>query len=106
MCDFGIPEPEETIKTEHGIYAKSAVDKLCDVPYCDTNEKPTIPFDNHNITCMSCGKFSCSKCCDQIWKGEWNNETFYKPKFIAPHLKHEVFMCPFCRATFDRMRIE
>ncbi len=84
----------------------SKVPKCCDVPYCEVVETPTSGFDNTNITCWTCEHFTCSKCCDKIWKGEWNGEQFYKPKCIIPGMKHEVWMCPFCRATFDRMNLE
>jgi hypothetical protein len=77
--------------------------KTCEVPFCDNNEKPTIMFDNTNVTCWTCKKFTCSKCVEQIWKGEWNGEEFYKPKFIIPGLLHQIFKCPHCRASFDRM---
>jgi hypothetical protein len=75
----------------------------CGVPYCDTVEKPTRMFDDTNITCWTCKKFTCSKCVAQIWKGSWGGDEFYKPKFVLPGLLHQVFKCPHCRASFDRM---
>ena len=84
-------------------YAANATEQKCDVPMCETVEKPTVMFDNHNITCLKCRKFTCTRCTAQIWKGEWNGEQFYKPKITIPGMgEHQVFMCPFCRATFDR----
>jgi hypothetical protein len=76
----------------------------CDVPHCCNVEKPTCYYDDTNITCMECGKFTCSKCCEEIWTGEWNNQIFYKPKYVLPNLLHQVFKCPFCRASFDRFK--
>ncbi len=78
--------------------------KTCDVPFCEKQENPTTSFDHTNITCWTCKKFTCSSCTEQIWKGEWNEEIFFKPTFVLPGLKHEVWKCPFCNSTFDRMR--
>ena len=77
--------------------------RICDVPHCGNSCVATPMFDDTNITCMKCKKFHCTECTKSIWKGEWDGETFYKPKFILPGLRHEVFRCAFCRATFDRM---
>ena len=41
---------------------------------------------------------------EKNWKGTWTQEDFYKPKFELPGLKHELWKCPFCRASFDRFR--
>ena len=79
------------------------MEKVCEVPHCENKENATCMFDNTNITCIKCNHFTCSKCCEQIWKGEWNGEQFYKPKFVFNDLKHEVWQCPFCRASFDRI---
>jgi hypothetical protein len=78
-------------------------DKKCEVPYCETIEKPCIMFDDRNITCRKCNHFTCSSCTSRIWKGEWSDETFYKPKIIVRGMTHQVFTCPFCRASFDRV---
>ena len=78
--------------------------KTCDVPYCDINEMTTAPFDNTNVECWQCDKFTCKKCCDQIWNGEWNGEIFYKPKINCIGLIHQVWKCPHCRSSFDRMK--
>ncbi len=77
--------------------------KTCEVPYCEKTCEATGMFDNTNITCMKCNKFHCNDCSDQIWKGEWNGNTFYKPKINFLGLRHEVFQCAFCRASFDRL---
>ena len=82
------------------------MDKTCEVPFCENVEKETAMFDNTNVTCWTCKKFTCSKCVEQIWKGEWCGEEFYKPTFIAEGLLHQVFKCPHCRASFDRMIIQ
>ena len=76
---------------------------ICDIPFCDEFVSNYYIFDQKSIKCMKCEKCMCEKCCNQIWKGEWNGEQFYKPKYILPGLKHEMFRCPFCRASFDRM---
>ena len=76
---------------------------VCDIPFCEEYVSNYYCFDQKSIKCMSCGKGMCEDCCSKIWKGEWNGEQFYKPKIIIQGLKHEVFMCPFCRASFDRI---
>lgn len=98
-CGFArgrtVQECAEDLLTEH---------KCCDVPYCDCDEYITPRFgSNVNIECMKCSKFTCSECCDRIWKGEWDGEEFYKPKILQPGLTHQVWKCPFCRASFDRL---
>lgn len=77
--------------------------RKCDIPFCENSERETSMFDHTNITCWTCKKFNCSKCSAQIWKGEWNGEEFYKPKYVLKGLLHQVFKCPHCRASFDRM---
>ena len=77
--------------------------RTCDVPFCEKVSRPTPMFQNDNITCMRCKNFHCDDCSKQIWSGEWQGEVFYKPKMLIPGLKHEVFRCAFCRASFDRM---
>ena len=77
--------------------------KPCDVPHCETEEIPTPMFVDTNITCMTCKKFHCSQCTKQIWTGNWNGETFYKPKILFAGMKHEVWRCAFCRSSFDRI---
>jgi len=74
--------------------------QLCDVPYCNKTHVPKQ--DNTNITCWECKKFHCSDCTQQIWSGEWEGETFHKPVIRLGGLRHEIFRCAFCRATFDR----
>ena len=83
---------------------KQTAGKVCDVPYCVRKETPTRMFDDTNITCMKCDHFICSCCVEKNWKGTWTQEDFYKPKYELPGLKHELWKCPFCRATFDRFR--
>ena len=83
---------------------KQTAGKVCDVPYCVRKETPTMMFDDTNITCMKCDHFICSCCVEKNWKGTWTQEDFYKPKYELPGLKHELWNCPFCRATFDRFR--
>lgn len=75
----------------------------CDIPFCENFTTNYYSFDQKSIKCMICKKTFCEECCDKIWKGEWNDDTFAKPKLVCPFLKHEVFTCPFCRASFDRM---
>lgn len=75
----------------------------CDIPFCENYTTNYYAFDQKSIKCMICKKTFCEECCDKIWKGEWNDDTFAKPKLVCPFLKHEVFTCPFCRASFDRM---
>ena len=77
--------------------------KECDIPFCENFVSNYYAFDTKSIKCITCEKSMCEECCDKIWKGEWNGEQFYKPKYVLPGLKHEVFMCPFCRSAFDRM---
>ena len=81
---------------------RSTHEKTCEIPGCDTTEIQTRLFDDTNITCMQCGHFICSVCTDRIWKGEWSDETFPKPKYFLPGAVHQVWTCPFCRASFDR----
>ena len=77
--------------------------KCCEVFGCENDEYITPAFgSNVNVKCMTCDHFTCSSCCDQIWTGEWNQETFYKPKLTIMGL-HQVWKCPFCRASFDRI---
>lgn len=78
----------------------------CDVPMCEEVETVTRKFDDTNITCFSCGKFICSKCTEQIWTGNWKGEQFYKPTFILPGAVHQIWRCPFCRSTFDRIKTD
>ena len=75
----------------------------CDIPFCENYTTNIYAFDTKSIKCMRCGKCFCEECCDKIWKGQWDDETFAKPKLVCPFLKHEVWTCPFCRASFDRM---
>ena len=75
----------------------------CDVPHCENACVPTEMFDNTNITCMVCSKFHCTQCTEQIWTGEWNGVTFYKPTYLIRGMRHEVFCCAFCRSSFDRI---
>jgi len=76
--------------------------KCCEVFGCENTEYITPPFgSNVNIKCLKCSHFTCSSCCDQIWSGTWNQTDFYKPKMTMMGL-HQVFKCPFCRASFDR----
>tara|TARA_R110000822_G_scaffold76814_4_gene184623 strand:- start:1691 stop:2038 length:348 start_codon:yes stop_codon:yes gene_type:complete len=76
--------------------------KCCEVYGCENTEHITPPFgSNVNVNCMTCNHFTCSTCCDQIWSGTWSKETFYKPKMTMMGL-HQVWKCPFCRASFDR----
>ena len=77
-------------------------EKECNIPHCEVKENATVMFDDTNTTCLKCNNFICSQCTKQIWTGEWNGEMFFKPKFLLPGLKHEMFMCPFCRSSFDR----
>ncbi len=78
--------------------------KCCDVPYCENTEHVTPKFGcNVNIKCMNCEKFTCHECCDRIWKGEWDGEEFYKPKMTIYGRLHQIWKCPFCRASFDRI---
>ena len=78
--------------------------RLCDVPHCGKMCVPTHSFDHTNVTCWECDKFHCIDCTKQIWSGEWNGEIFYKPVFKLPGMRHEVFRCAFCRASFDRFK--
>jgi len=78
----------------------------CEVPYCETIEKETSEFEHTNIRCLTCNKFTCSVCTNKIWRGEWPDSTFYKPKIIIPGVIHQVFSCPFCRASFDRLHTD
>ena len=75
----------------------------CEIPGCETTEAPTCFGDNTNIKCAQCHHFTCSLCTDRIWKGEWSDETFPKPRMIFTGMVHQVFTCPFCRASFDRI---
>jgi len=75
----------------------------CDIPFCENYTTNYYAFDTKSIKCMQCDKCFCEECCDKIWKGEWDDETFAKPKLVCSFLKHEVWTCPFCRASFDRM---
>jgi hypothetical protein len=79
--------------------------KRCDIPHCEMECVPTRLFYDTtcNITCIRCKHFMCNGCTTRIWKGEWNGEQFYKHKSILPNMEHGVFMCPFCRSSFDRM---
>ena len=77
--------------------------KECDIPFCENFVSNYYAFDTKSIKCMTCQKSFCEECCDKIWKGEWADETFAKPKFICPFLKHEIWTCPFCRSAFDRI---
>ncbi len=77
--------------------------KECDIPHCENYVSNYYNFDQKSIKCFQCGHTHCESCCDKIWKGEWSDETFDKPKFVLPGLKHEVWTCPFCRSSFDRM---
>jgi hypothetical protein len=76
----------------------------CDIPHCEEKEIPTMMFDDTNITCITCKKFHCSKCTEEIWSGTWNGETFYKPKILIAGMTHQVWRCAFCRASFDRIK--
>jgi len=76
----------------------------CDVPYCENKNIPTIMFDDTNIVCIKCKKFTCDECTTKIWKGEWTQANFHKPKYVLPGLLHEIWTCPHCRASFDRFR--
>jgi hypothetical protein len=75
----------------------------CEIPGCETTEAPTCFGDNTNIKCAQCHHFTCSLCTDRIWKGKWSDETFPKPRMIFTGMVHQVFTCPFCRASFDRI---
>ena len=76
----------------------------CDIFGCESTFMETQCFENSQITCLECGKKMCPSCTAQIWSGEWSGTQFYKPKFVLPGMLHEVFCCPFCRATFDQVR--
>ena len=77
--------------------------RTCDVPFCDKVCVESPLFSHKNITCMCCKNFHCDECSAKIWTGEWEGEVFHKPvlDFIVG-LRHEMFRCAFCRATFDR----
>ena len=77
--------------------------RQCDVPHCEKVCVPALPFDNTNVTCMHCEKFHCTDCTSQIWTGQWMDSVFYKPTIVLPGMRHEVFRCAFCRASFDRI---
>ena len=77
----------------------------CCVAYCDVSEMETAPFDTTSITCFRCKKFTCKSCSENIWKGHWINEEFQKPKIDQMlGLVHEIWKCPCCRASFDRIK--
>ena len=71
--------------------------------HCEKVCVPALPFDNTNVTCMHCEKFHCTDCTSQIWTGQWMDSVFYKPTIVLPGMRHEVFRCAFCRASFDRI---
>jgi len=102
-CGFVAGLSDEEVCNKPNLFQEESP-KCCDVPYCNGCEHITPPFgSNVNVKCMTCNKFTCSDCCDQIWKGEWNGEVFYKPKITGFGMRHEVWSCPFCRSTFDRL---
>ena len=72
----------------------------CAVFGCE-NAEPELPKDR-NIKCWVCHNMICSCCTTKIWKGEWSDQTFPKPKVMGG-ITHEVFTCPFCRSSFYRM---
>ena len=79
--------------------------KCCDVPYCNNRQLPPTPFDNENgVNCFTCKKMTCKECSDQIWTGEWNGEIFHKPKMNNVGLIHQIWKCPHCRSSFDRIQ--
>jgi hypothetical protein len=84
---------------------KLAEKKECDLPFCENFVSNYYNFDQKSICCWECKKTFCEGCCSKIWKGEWNDETFAKPKLVLPGLTHQVFTCPFCRSSFDRMEM-
>jgi hypothetical protein len=101
MSDNSLPMPSGPLNAQ-GYNTPPTTTNTCDVPYCEKTCEATHCFDHTNITCAMCDKFHCNDCSDQIWKGEWTDNTFHKPKlsFIG---NHQVFQCAFCRATFDRI---
>jgi len=79
--------------------------KCCEVPYCNNRQVPPIPFDDANgVNCWTCKKMTCKECSNKIWSGEWDGETFYKPKMNFLGWTHQVWKCPHCRKSFDRIR--
>ena len=78
--------------------------KECDVPCCGFKEIPSDTVEHDNIECLTCAKFVCTTCTNQIWTGTWNGDVFHKPCFVGPGMVHEVWRCPFCRDSFDRIR--
>tara|TARA_R110000751_G_scaffold286935_1_gene391520 strand:+ start:998 stop:1516 length:519 start_codon:yes stop_codon:yes gene_type:complete len=78
-------------------------DVMCDIPYCERKEHECMSFDNRNVRCWTCKKFSCSRCVNLIWTGKWKKDEDYpKPKCWIPGLEHQKFSCPYCRSGFDR----
>lgn len=77
----------------------------CDVPYCESEAEAICPRNN-NVRCWTCKKFCCKNCSSHIYKGTWNGEEFYKPKIIIPGMVHQIWKCPHCRSSFDRITFE
>lgn len=78
----------------------------CSIPHCENLTSNRGGFDHNSVKCWTCKHTYCECCTKQIWTGTWNGETFYKPKFVLQGLRHEVFKCPMCRASFDRLMVE
>ena len=55
-----------------------------------------------NVGCWRCKHLTCSVCTEQIFTDSWTAARFDKPKIEG--CVHEVFTCPMCRASFDRIR--
>ena len=75
----------------------------CCVPFCQTTEMETAPFDTTSIKCFRCKNFTCKSCTDQIWKGHWIGEEHTKPNIdYLLGMTHQIWKCPHCRSSFDR----